>query len=116
MYVTQRQRHNQAILAPKSKDEKAIVQILRGLQDYQHLISTPNADPARTVLNQGLSDIARGLQKLMEGSLGRLDPELLAQDLEPFVQEGNLSLSLVEGLVEGLAEGPVETQDTRDAL
>jgi hypothetical protein len=44
----------------------------------------------------------------MEGSLGRLDPELLAQELAPFVQEGNLSLALVEV--------PVEAQDNRDVI
>ncbi|MFV2089302.1 MAG: hypothetical protein ACC642_01465 [Pseudomonadales bacterium] len=92
MYVTHRQRHNQAMLAPSGKDEKAIVQILRGLQDYRNLINTTYADPAGAALNQGLSDIARGLQKLMGGSLGRLDPEMLAEELAPFVTEGNLSL------------------------
>ena len=38
MYVTGRQRHNQALLAPSRKDEKAIVQMLRGLQEYQQIL------------------------------------------------------------------------------
>jgi len=92
MYVTGRQRHNQAMLAPSRKDEKAIVQMLRGLQDYQQLLEASDSDAARAVLNQGLSDIARGLQKLTQGPLGRLDPQLLAEDLAPFIQQSNLSL------------------------
>ncbi len=92
MYVTRVQRHNQAILAPSGKDEKALVQILRGMQDYQKLLSACEPGPALTVLTQGLSDIARGLQKLMEGSLGRLDAELLAEELEAFLQDSSLSL------------------------
>ena len=92
MYVTRVQRHNQALLAPSGKDEKALVQLLKGLHDYHILLSANDSDPARAVLTQGLSDIARGLQKLTEGPLGRLDAELLAEQLEAFVQEANLSL------------------------
>lgn len=92
MYVTGRQRHNQALLAPSRKDEKAIVQMLRGLQAYREILDATDTESARAVLNQGLSDIARGLQKLSQGPLGRLDPELLLEELEPFVQEGNLTL------------------------
>lgn len=92
MYVTGRQRHNQALLAPSRKDEKAIVQMLRGLQEYQQILEVSETDAARAVLNQGLSDIARGLQKLAQGPLGRLDPELLLEDLSPFVQESSLTL------------------------
>ena len=92
MYVTGRQRHNQAMLAPSRKDEKAIVQMLRGLQDYQEILDASELEPAHAVLTQGLSDIARGLQKLLQGPMGRLDAELLAQELAPFVQDGNLSL------------------------
>jgi hypothetical protein len=92
MYVTGRQRHNQALLAPSRKDEKAIVQMLRGLQDYQKILEASDTEPARAVLQQGLSDIARGLQKLAQGPLGRLDAELLLEDLEPFVRESALTL------------------------
>ncbi len=92
MYVTGRQRHNQALLAPSRKDEKAIVQMLRGLQEYQQILELSDTEAARAVLNQGLSDIARGLQKLAQGPLGRLDPEMLLEDLEPFVQGTSLSL------------------------
>ena len=92
MYVTGRQRHNQAMLAPSSKDEKAIVQMLRGLQEYQQILDASESEPARAALKQGLSDIARGLEKLMQGPMGRLDAELFAQDLAPFMQEGNLAL------------------------
>jgi hypothetical protein len=91
MYVTGQQRHNQAMLAPSRKDEKAIVQMLRGLQDYQNLLDASDTE-TRAVLNQGLSDIARGLQKLAQGPLGRLDAEILASDLAPFVVEQNLTL------------------------
>ena len=93
MYVTGRQRHNQAMLAPSGKDEKAIVQMLRGLQEYQKLLDKSDGEAARAALNQGLSDIARGLQKLTQGPLGRLDPELLNDELTRFITEG---LSLVE--------------------
>lgn len=103
MYVTGRQRHNQALLAPSSKDEKAIVQMLRGLQAYREILDATDAEAARAVLNQGLSDIARGLQKLAQGPLGRLDSELLLEALEPFVQES--SLTLVSS----------ETEDAREA-
>ena len=92
MYVTGRQRHNQAMLAPSRKDEKAIVQMLRGLQDYQQLLEASESEAARAVLIQGLSDIARGLQKLAQGPLGRLDAGLLAEALAPFIQENSLSL------------------------
>ena len=92
MYVTGRQRHNQALLAPSRKDEKAVVQMLRGLQEYQQLIEQSETEAARAVLNQGLSDIARGLQKLSQGPLGRLDPELLMEDLEPYVRDASLTL------------------------
>lgn len=103
MYVTARQRHNQAMLAPSRKDEKAIVQMLRGLQEYQKLLDASEGEAARAALNQGLSDIARGLQKLTQGPLGRLDPDLLSEDLEPFIQEGSLSL------VSSEAEASLET-------
>lgn len=92
MYVTGRQRHNQAILAPSRKDEKAIVHMLRGLQEYQQILEVSDTEASRAVLNQGLSDIARGLQKLAQGPLGRLDPELLLEDLESFIQDPSLSL------------------------
>jgi hypothetical protein len=92
MYVTGRQRHNQALLAPSRKDERAIVQMLRGLQEYQKILEASDTEPARAVLQQGLSDIARGLQKLAQGPLGRLDAELLLEDLEPFVRESALAL------------------------
>ena len=92
MYVTGRQRHNQALLAPSRKDEKAIVQMLRGLQDYQQILEASDTEAARAVLNQGLSDIARGLQKLAQGPLGRLDPDLLLEALESFIQETALTL------------------------
>ena len=92
MYVTQVQRHNQAILAPSGRDEKALVQILRGLQDYEKLLGATESDPARAVLTQGLSDIARGLTKLTQGPLGRLDAELLAEELAPYILDNNLSL------------------------
>ncbi|MEJ2087206.1 MAG: hypothetical protein P8Y69_01700 [Gammaproteobacteria bacterium] len=104
MYVTGRQRHNQAMLAPSRKDERAIVQMLRGLQDYQQILEASDAEPTRTVLKQGLSDIARGLQKLLQGPMGRLDAELLAQEIAPLIQDSNLSLV-------GAAEGDsVEAQ------
>lgn len=80
------------MLAPSRKDEKAIVQMLRGLQDYQKLLDANDGEAARAALIQGLSDIARGLQKLTQGPLGRLDPELLAEELEAFVLDSNLSL------------------------
>ena len=96
MYVTGRQRHNQALLAPSGKDEKAIVQMLRGLQEYQQILELSDTEAARAVLNQGLSDIARGLQKLAQGPLGRLDPELLLEDLEPFCQDAALTLVTAE--------------------
>ena len=92
MYVTGRQRHNQALLAPSGKDEKAIVQMLRGLQDYQQILEASDAEAARAVMTQGLSDIARGLQKLLQGPMGRLNADLLAEDLAPYVQDNNLSL------------------------
>jgi hypothetical protein len=92
MYVTERQRHNQALLAPSRKDERAVVQMLRGLQEYQKILEASDTEPARAVLQQGLSDIARGLQKLAQGPLGRLDAELLLEDLEPFVRESALTL------------------------
>ena len=92
MYVTGRQRHNQAMLAPSRKDEKAIVQMLRGLQDYQEILEASEAEAARAVLTQGLSDIARGLQKLLQGPMGRLDAELVAEELAPFFHENGLSL------------------------
>ncbi len=92
MYVTARQRHNQAMLAPSRKDEKAIVQMLRGLQEYRKLLEASEGEAARAALKQGMSDIARGLQKLAQGPLGRLDPELLAADLEPYIQDPSLSL------------------------
>ena len=99
MYLTGQQRHNQAMLAPSRKDEKAIVQMLRGLHDYHELLDTTDGEAARAVLTQGLSDIARGLQKLMQGPLGRLDADLLAAELARFVRDNNLhenNLSLVD--------------------
>lgn len=92
MYVTGRQRHNQALLSPSRKDEKAIVQILKGLQEYSQLLEASDTEAARAVLNQGLSDIARGLQKLTQGPLGRLDRDSLLEDLAPFIQDSTLML------------------------
>jgi hypothetical protein len=92
MYVTGRQRHNQAILAPSGKDEKAIVQLFRGLTEYHKLLELSETDAVRAILKQGLSDIARGLQKLTQGPLGRLDAAILSEDLAPFIQDSNLSL------------------------
>ena len=92
MYVTARQRHNQAMLAPSRKDEKAVVQMFRGLQDYQKLLDASDGEAARAALIQGLSDIARGLQRLTQGPLGRLDADLLHEELEAFIRDSNLSL------------------------
>lgn len=92
MYVTGPQRHNQALLSPSRKEEKALVQMLKGLQEYHKFLEASDTETARAVLNQGLSDIARGLQKLTQGPLGRLEPELLLEDLAPFFQENTLSL------------------------
>ena len=111
MYVTGRQRHNQALLAPSRKDEKAIVQMLRGLQEYQQLLEASDTDAARAVLNQGLSDIARGLQKLAQGPLGRLDPELLLEDLSPFVQDAALTLVANDETREAAASEPAESRE-----
>jgi hypothetical protein len=111
MYVTGRQRHNQALLAPSRKDEKAIVQMLRGLQEYQQILEASDTDAARAVLNQGLSDIARGLQKLAQGPLGRLDPELLLEDLSTFVQDASLTLVANDGTREAEASEPEESRE-----
>ena len=108
MYVTGQQRHNQAMLAPSQKDEKAIVQMLRGLQDYQNLLDASGTE-ARAVLNQGLSDIARGLQKLAQGPLGRLDAEILASDLAPFIVDQNLTL-VDDQESEFISEQPAEQE------
>ena len=70
--------------------------MLRGLQEYQQILELSDTEAARAVLNQGLSDIARGLQKLAQGPLGRLDPELLLEDLEPFCQDAALTLVTAE--------------------
>ena len=104
MYVTGRQRHNQALLAPSSKDEKAVVQMLRGLQEYAAILEATETEAARAVLNQGLSDIARGIQKLAQGPMGRLDPELLLEDLAPYVLDS--ALTLVGG----------DSEDAREAI
>jgi hypothetical protein len=111
MYVTGRQRHNQALLAPSRKDEKAIVQMLRGLQEYQQILEQSETEAARAILNQGLSDIARGLQKLAQGPLGRLDPELLLEDLSTFVQDASLTLVANDGTREAEASEPEESRE-----
>ena len=81
MYVTNRERHNQAMLAPRSNIEKAIVQLVRGLQQYSSL-TTPD--------NEGMADIANGLLKLIDPpskqSLDRLDPAVLSEELACFLQ------------------------------
>jgi len=94
MYVTGRQRHNQALLAPSGNVERAIVNMLQGLQEYQQLLDESDPETARAVLNQGLSDIARGLQALTQGPTGRLDADLLAEQLAAFTSD--ISLSLVQ--------------------
>jgi hypothetical protein len=115
MYVTGRQRHNQALLAPSRKDEKAMVQMLRGLLEYRELLGASDAEAARAVLNQGLSDIARGLQKLTQGPLGRLDAELILQDLEPFLQESALTLVTSESADQSAGEDR-NTEGNREAV
>lgn len=92
MYVTGRQRHNQAMLAPSRKDEKALVKILSGLKEYHELLESCDTNAARATLSQGLSDIARGLQILTQGPRGRLDADLLASELEPYLHGSRLSL------------------------
>ena len=92
MYVTGRQRHNQAMLAPSRRDEKALVKMLSGLKEYHEVIDGCDTKAARATLTQGLSEIARGLQRLTEGPRGRLDAELLAREIEPFLQGSGLSL------------------------
>jgi len=115
MYVTERQRHNQALLAPSRKDERAMVQMLRGLLDYRELLAASDAEATRAVLNQGLSDIARGLQKLTQGPLGRLDAELILQDLEPFMQESALTLVTKES-ADHPADEDGTPEDDREAV
>ncbi|MGD8831168.1 MAG: hypothetical protein PVF57_11245 [Pseudomonadales bacterium] len=90
------------MLAPSRKDEKAIVQMLRGLQEYQKLLDASEGEAPHAALSQGLSDIARGLQKLTQGPLGRLDRDLLLDDLEAFIRDSNLSL--VAGTIEDARE------------
>ena len=92
MYVTGRQRHNQAMLAPSRKDEKALVKMLSGLKEYHQLLDSCDTKAARATLKQGLCDIARGLQLLTQGPTGRLDAELLAREIEPYLQGSGLSL------------------------
>lgn len=96
MYVTSHQRHNQAMLAPSRKDEKAIVSVLRGLQGYHELLCRDEGQRPGTAALQGMSDIARGLHRLIQqGPLGRLDRGLIEAALEPFIIEspaGTLSL------------------------
>ncbi|MCB1685714.1 MAG: hypothetical protein R3E82_00550 [Pseudomonadales bacterium] len=113
MYVTSHQRHNQAMLAPSRKDEKAIVGVLRGLQDYHELLSSDEGQRPGTAAIQGMSDIARGLHRLIQqGPLGRLDRGLIEAALEPFIIEGPAStLSLVPdaaGTEPATAEAPAE--------
>lgn len=97
MYLTGRQRHNQAMLAPSQKDEQAIVKLLRGLKEYRQLLDSAATPAARAVLNQGLSDIARGIQILTQGPMGRLDADLVAEELAPFLQDGPLTLVAENG-------------------
>lgn len=96
MRITERQRHNQAMLAPSGKHEKALVQLIRGLKEYEALLEASEAEAAAALLVQGMSDIARGILKLCQGPLGRLNPELLAQDLYPLVHDHSLSLVATE--------------------
>ena len=96
MYVTGRQRHNQALLAPSGNVERAIVKMLLGFQEYQQLLDESDPETTRAILNQGLSDIARGLQTLTQGPTGRLDADLLAEQLAAFVSEVSLSLVQTE--------------------
>jgi len=95
MYVTHRQRHNQAMLAPSSCDEKAIVQLLRGLQDYRELLDRARDSGSTSntaVLAQGMAEVARGLLKLIDGPLGRLDAELVREELVSFTEQVGMSL------------------------
>jgi hypothetical protein len=80
------------MLAPSRKDEKALVKMLSGLKEYHELLDSCDTTAARAILNQGLSDIARGLQTLIQGPKGRLDAELLARELEPYLHGSGLSL------------------------
>jgi len=110
MYVNSYQRHNQALLAPNSKDEKAIVNLLRGLQAYQELLQADESQRPSAAALQGMSDIARGLHKLIQqGPLGRLDRSLIEAAIAPFITEpsaGTLSL------VQDHTVGPSESQDS----
>lgn len=84
------------MLAPSGKHERAIVHLVRGLKEYEALLEGSETEAAAALLVQGMSDIARGILKLSQGSLGRLDAELLAEALLPLVQEHNLSLVATE--------------------
>lgn len=97
MYVTSRQRHNQAMLAPSRREEKAVVQLLRGLKEYHELLQADDCRMPHAVVIQGMSDIARGLHKLIQqGPIGRLDKDLVCAEIAAFVGEppaaGMLSL------------------------
>ena len=80
------------MLAPSGGHEKALVQLLRGLKEYEALLDGSETEAAAALLVQGMSDIARGILKLSQGPFGRLDAELVAEELFPLVRDHNLSL------------------------
>ena len=84
------------MLAPTSPDERAIVHLLRGLRGYDKLLGTSACSGRRANLAQGMSEIAGGLLKLIDGPCGRLDAELLAREIAPYLydfqSEGGLSV------------------------
>jgi hypothetical protein len=96
MRITVKQKHNQAMLAPNGKHEKALVQLVRGLKEYEALLEGGETEAVAALLVQGMSDIARGILKLTQGPLGRLDAELMAEDLLPLVHDHGLTLVATE--------------------
>ena len=120
MNVTSHQRHNQAMLAPSRKDEKAIVNLLRGLEDFRELLQADDGQRPNTAALQGMSDIARGLHKLIQQApLGRLDRGLIEAALAPFVLDPPTgTLSLVQDQEELPAESmePTAAESTHTRL
>ena len=88
MDINATQRHQQALLSPKTNEEIALTHLVRGMELYLALLDS-DADltaKQRSHLSAAISAIAAEAPSLLEGPLGRLDALTLRQTFDELAE------------------------------
>ena len=84
MHVGEGQRHDQAMIAPRGLEEEALVNMIRGVEAYNTVLSKNRGsidDGRHELLLRALGEIIESISDLSDGPCGRLDGGLLRDKL-----------------------------------